>query len=442
MSKFLFPYLTQLLSSDAVLKLRRSYHEIKRVLNRQQATVRIFLRVNDPYSYLVVQTLQSLQERFDINIEPKVVLELQNDMYPDIKAWQKYAFDDAKYLSQLYQFLYPDNLPVWPDALIQQATIDLVSVESHSVSKLLQIFNEFWNESYEPKITIEDQQSSQNQLIANQKLLKTTGHYLTAMFYYGGEWYWGLDRLDHLEKRLYSLGLCKDNHPEIVYQKTYQNFCQLLTHEQKLKTRHTQPLVMYFSIRSPYSYLGLQRVVKLARFYNIPLKIKPILPMVMRGLLVPKTKKMYIFHDTKRETKKLGIEYGKIADPLGKAVGNCYSLFEYAVSENKEIDYLLSFAEAVNAQGIWCDNENGVKVVVERCGLDWEVAKNILEKSKMNSLNQSEPEWSTWAEKNRQELLSLGLWGVPCFRYGDLVVWGQDRLCRIEQAIVDSIETL
>jgi hypothetical protein len=31
-------------------------------------------------------------------------------------------------------------------------------------------------------------------------------HYSGAMFYYGGEWYWGVDRLYHLEKRLAALG--------------------------------------------------------------------------------------------------------------------------------------------------------------------------------------------------------------------------------------------
>ena len=31
------------------------------------------------------------------------------------------------------------------------------------------------------------------------------GHYSGAMFYYGGEWYWGVDRVYHLEERLVEL---------------------------------------------------------------------------------------------------------------------------------------------------------------------------------------------------------------------------------------------
>ena len=35
------------------------------------------------------------------------------------------------------------------------------------------------------------------------------GHYLGAMFYYAGEWYWGLDRLPYMLERLDKLKLRK-----------------------------------------------------------------------------------------------------------------------------------------------------------------------------------------------------------------------------------------
>jgi 2-hydroxychromene-2-carboxylate isomerase len=37
------------------------------------------------------------------------------------------------------------------------------------------------------------------------------------------------------------------------------------------------------------------------------------------------------------------------------------------------------------------------------------------------------------AERHREELKSLGLWGVPSFRFGDYSVWGQDRLDSLEE---------
>ena len=32
------------------------------------------------------------------------------------------------------------------------------------------------------------------------------------------------------------------------------------------------------------------------------------------------------------------------------------------------------------------------------------------------------------AERNRAALLAAGVWGVPSFRVGEFVTWGQDRL--------------
>jgi hypothetical protein len=36
---------------------------------------------------------------------------------------------------------------------------------------------------------------------------------------------------------------------------------------------------------------------------------------------------------------------------------------------------------------------------------------------------------------NREFLQSQGMWGVPCVRYGDILVWGQDKLWVIERAM-------
>ena len=43
--------------------------------------------------------------------------------------------------------------------------------------------------------------------------------------------------------------------------------------------------------------------------------------------------------------------------------------------------------------------------------------------------------WRDTAERNREALFGLGLWGVPSFAVGDTAVWGQDRLWLIEQAL-------
>jgi 2-hydroxychromene-2-carboxylate isomerase len=54
-------------------------------------------------------------------------------------------------------------------------------------------------------------------------------------------------------------------------------------------------------------------------------------------------------------------------------------------------------------------NDKGLKKVVEKAGLDWEQAKNIV----------GQPGWEELVEANRLAMYEAGLWGVPSFRLLD-----------------------
>ena len=54
-------------------------------------------------------------------------------------------------------------------------------------------------------------------------LLQAEGHYLSGMLYYGGEWYWGLDRLVHLERRLNGVSLAPGN-TQLAFDRGYRDF--------------------------------------------------------------------------------------------------------------------------------------------------------------------------------------------------------------------------
>ena len=44
-------------------------------------------------------------------------------------------------------------------------------------------------------------------------------------------------------------------------------------------------------------------------------------------------------------------------------------------------------------------------------------------------------DWRAEAEANRAEMMDLGIWGVPSFRAGNIITWGQDRLWVIEEEL-------
>lgn len=427
MKPAVMPYLTRALSSEALKTSRRSGYELLRRLTGRDHELRVFLRADDPYSYLLVQVIDRLRARFDVSVRYHTVLHRQAEMYPEPELWHHNACYDAAHLAELYGLDFGDCPPELDGERVEQATAALLAAEDgeHFLDRARGILSLLWHSPASPVPTPVnlDDAPVRKRLAANEALLQRLGHYFSAMVYYAGEWYWGLDRLDHLERRLIDLGLARSAEPTVQFDKTYNNFCR---HRRTGGPSPGHPLVLYWSARSPYSHIALVRSVELAQFHGIALEIKPVMPMMMRGMNVPRTKKMYIFHDTKREADKLGVPYGFVADPLGPAVERCYALLDYARSQGKLVDFLLSFAHGVNAEGIRAETDAGLATIVNRCGLDWETAKPLL----------AGTAWRQEVEENLEEMRGLGFWGVPSFRYGDHRYWGQDRLGLIERAIL------
>ena len=65
--------------------------------------------------------------------------------------------------------------------------------------------------------------------------------------------------------------------------------------------------------------------------------------MVMRSLPVPPSKRRYITLDAAREARRLGIPFGRIADPVGRPVERGYSLLPWARTQGRGIDYVIAF---------------------------------------------------------------------------------------------------
>jgi 2-hydroxychromene-2-carboxylate isomerase len=449
MPNALIPYIARAIFSTRLLKLKRAVAEHKRKFAKQPHTVAVYLALNDPYSYLLLQVLKDFQDRFSIQYEFRTVLNKQEEMFPAPKLWKKNAFNDAVYLAGLYSLDFPSVLP--PVLLKSsperdsQLTAQLLHWELQPgyLENALQLFNAYWQGDdsvidglVSPAIT-HNVECYQQHLNANESLLKDNGHYLSAMMHYGNEWYWGLDRLQYLERRFNDLAAHSDADSknlgsagvEVKYDATHRHFCQRMNKQDIPEVAEKHTLEMFWSIRSPYSYIAIVRARQLANYYNIPLIVKPVLPMVMRRMQVPKNKTNYIAKDASREAHQYKIPFGRIADPLGKGVENCYALYAFAQSKGKATEFLESYARGVWSEGIHSDTASGLKKLVERVGLSWQEAQPLLNNN----------DWRVWAQSNLAELYGNNLWGVPSLIYGDVKVFGQDRIDCIEQAIVKTL---
>jgi 2-hydroxychromene-2-carboxylate isomerase len=255
-------------------------------------------------------------------------------------------------------------------------------------------------------------------LEANQQRLVELGHYNSATLHYAGEWYWGVDRLPHLVDRLEELGARRPDGPGAKLASIRQAMQVSLPVRPPGAAAELPPLELFFSFRSPYSYLALSRVFEIADAFGLRLVVRPVLPMVMRGMQVPKAKLSYIVMDTGREARRLGIPYGKFVDPVGKGVERCLAVFYYAEQEKRERDFLLHAGEAIWARGIDVSTDEGMRKVTGRCGLFWPEVLSAME----------DDSWREKVEENRAAMFDAGSWGVPTLRHGDFSTWGQDRL--------------
>jgi len=374
---WLMPVISQLfLSRSRLLKLRHKA-EKKRQEAKRPHVIHFFHQLDDPYSQLLAKALPVLQSRYNIILETHLVEAPEDSAVPERAMLKAYSLLDAQRLANRFQldwqFVQPSELP-----------------NSDAASE-------------------------------SNALRKKWGHYLGATLYYEGEWYWGIDRLHHLEDRLNDLGLGQTNFNAHLFPATQYAHCQI--------TPQNTSVDFFFSFRSPYSAISAAKIFHWAHQAGVNIKLRYVLPMVMRGLPVPAEKRKYIILDAAREAYVQGVPFGRLNDPVGKPTERGLALMPFAEMHNLAEDYVMSFMQGVWSEGLDAGLDSHLKIIVERAGLNWTAAKDIL-RSQSN-----EAHWRAIAEENRQALFALGLWGVPSFRYENTSAWGQDRFWVIEDAL-------
>ena len=391
---------------ERLLRLKRWWYRRTRRKPRQ---ITFFHQLDDPHSHLLLQVLPRLDETCRIRI--RLVPTPQAQFTPDRERLARWAFADARLLADRYGLSLPDAAAPPPQELLKLAHQIAIPV-NHDFAALQRIGDVLLSGNRDGL----DGRRNDNPVVhlaENQQRLHRMGHYLGGMIHYEGEWYWGIDRLNLLLSRLEAEGVSVG---DVLPAPTPMSLAA---------TPEDTPLEFFFSFRSPYSYLAIQRTLALAAQAGVRLIIRPVLPMVMRGLSVPEVKVLYIARDAARLARQQGQPFGLICDPVGPGILSCLGLFAYARTVGKEAELLQSAGRGIWAEGLDITATADLQIIATRAGLDWSVASDWLDR----------PEGAALAEENRQALLDAGLWGVPSFRYGDVVVWGQDRLPLVEQML-------
>jgi len=422
--------ISSLILSNRVQSARRSLKAMSRRMGGAKAELLYFHQPDDPYSHLAAQVLSDLQARYDVDLQIKLVDPPLEDVAPEREALQNYGRRDAASIAPYHELSFID-IGRQPSASSYQSARRALAASSNLAQAAIEIGKAFWADDTTAldRIAMVSEEKTEQVFQEGTKLRDSLSHYLGAMFYFEGEWYWGLDRLPYLEERMKNAGLRLSGCRQVSQFQTRPEFMSKPSNGKRLTVE------FYPSARSPYTAISMAETLDLPNHYPVNLKVRPVLPMVMRNLPVPKRKGFYILRDTKREADRIGVPFGKIADPVGEPVKRVYSLFSWADEQNKGGDLLHAFTDLAWAHGVDTGSDDGMRQVCERAGLDWNEAQKIIDNK----------DWEVWAEENRLRMMASDLWGVPSYRLLDemgkelYAGWGRDRIwllvCEIQKAL-------
>jgi 2-hydroxychromene-2-carboxylate isomerase len=412
-----------LMFDPRVIRSKRWLIETRRRLSGKRHVVSVFLQIDDPYSYILSHYLPSLAKQYDIELRLYLSDAEGKDYQPEPLLLAEYSIADCIRLARELgiPFLDKGSLPPTEhrvgisDAVAAQFATDRFD------DVLKQALEVFWRGHTAAAASLSQAGDSGGEALASiaksQKLLRKLGHYNSAMLHYGGEWYWGVDRLHYLTQRLTQLGLAAKGSPDARLMSIQQAMRVSLPIKPPVAARNLPPIEYFHSFRSPYSYLALPRILEIADAFGIEVKIRPVLPMVMRGMKVPLRKLLYIANDTCREAARKNLPFGKIADPVGVGAERCLAVYCYAESEQRAREFVLNAGAAIWSEAIDVSTDKGMRKLSGRSALFWPDVKKTMEND----------EWRPVIEANRESMMDSGSWGVPTVRMGEFLAWGQDR---------------
>ena len=195
---------------------------------------------------------------------------------------------------------------------------------------------------------------------------------------------------------------------------------------------------LYYSFRSPYSYLATGRIVELTKKYDVNVNFRPVYPLAVRKADFFKTVNpmwpRYVLLDIVRVAQMEGIP---LAWPQPDPIVMDFETMEIS----KEQPYIyrlvrLGIAAALEGKGLAFADEvsrviwtGEVKGWHEGDHLEKAVARAGLDLEEMDRAVEAKPEcYDGIAADNQKALEEAGHWGVPTMVFNGEPFFGQDRL--------------
>jgi len=176
---------------------------------------------------------------------------------------------------------------------------------------------------------------------------------------------------------------------------------------------------IYFSFRSPYSWLALYRIYHVQSDLPVDFELIPCFPPPDSGgaLNYSESKKQYIGEDIKRFADAYGLELCW-PEPFDTDWKRPHSAFVYANEQSAGMDFCLNAYSARFSEGLDIGRDDVIIGLAEVSRIDPDKTVNAADDSKIHR-----SVMKGMLRGNRD-----GLFGVPLFVYEGRKYWGNDRV--------------
>lgn len=193
---------------------------------------------------------------------------------------------------------------------------------------------------------------------------------------------------------------------------------------------------VFWSFRSPYSYLVTPDLLQLRRDFDVRVTLRPVLPIAVRskGLLFDasdKKRPRYIVMDSRRRAAFLGLPFKwPRPDPVVQ------DLETYEVPEDQPLIWrLTSLGLAAEDRGKGIDLAHAIAAVLWSGTESWDQGDHLKDAAASVGLDLAEMEAAidpeavrNEVEANHEALEAAGHWGVPTMVFEGEPFFGQDRI--------------
>ena len=206
---------------------------------------------------------------------------------------------------------------------------------------------------------------------------------------------------------------------------------------------------LYFSYRSPYSYLILPRMLKLKEKYDIEINFKVVYPIAIRMPEWFEGKNFFTFFffkmiDMRLQAKKLGIPFtSKLKpDPIRQNI-----MTGKISSHQPYIFDICHLGQMAQMKGVGMEFAFEVSSLIFGGVENWNTDENLSEAAKkvgldLNQLRESvnvhEEEIIGQIKQNQVDQLNAGHHGVPLTVIGDKHFFGQDQFNKIMETLKEN----